>query len=348
MKISTLLHPQKIWAVLVIAAMGSMATVSATPQLAPSGDGEVSDFIQVDVSADVLLRSSDISVSVSHHLAILTGTARTLSQAERAAARAIASPDVDAVVNQVIVKSSPDSKISQSAKQILASQKMIVADKIASEISAGRVTLIGSVGTWDERELARDLMSDIPGVIAVRNELAVTFEGVRTDSQIANQLRYVIRRDPLYQGLDIAVAVKNGVAKFNGQVGSRGDVNRLIRRGYVTGIMEVDTKNISVNRDLAMEAVTDKNYSDEQSLTALRAILAADPRINPDGLSSVVSNGVVTLQGNVDGLAASDAAESAARGIPGVLRVSNELRVQRQFSNNMKAASPPLLKRGQH
>ncbi len=346
MKLSTLLHSHRQWAALAIAAGAPFAMLRATPQADPSGSQETAEYVQLDLESDQQLKAAHIEIQVSKHLATLSGDARTLAQAERAVARAIASSGVDAVVNLVEIRQTGDSQIEERAKTILVKQKMLDASDIALEIKGGRVTLSGSVGTPDERELARDLMTEVSGVVAVDNRLAVTFVGTRTDSQIANQIRYTVSRDPLYLGLDLGITVNDGTVAINGEVGSLGEVDRLARRSYVTGVMQVSTKRLSVNTDLAMDAVGDKNYTDEQALVALQTVFAADPRIAGSAIQPEVAQGVVTLRGQAADLAASDAAESGARGIPGVLQIANELSIGSRMTAEFQAASPPLLRPG--
>ncbi len=185
---------------------------------------------------------------------------------------------------------------------------------------------------------AREITSEANGVTAVDNRLVIDFQSIRTDDQIAAQLKYSLNDDPLFTGLDITPKVTNGVVKWNGEVGSRGEFDRLIRRSYVTGVIEVDNSNVSVNGDLAMEAVEDKNYSPSQSLEALTAAIAHDSRLSSENISSDIADGVITLTGTVHTTAQSDAAELTARVIPGVLSVSNRIFVQatENFATNQK------------
>jgi osmotically-inducible protein OsmY len=333
------------WAPLPLLVIGSANFLYATPQAAPSGDIEIARFIQMDMSADKRMQGADIKVRVEKNIAALTGDVRSLAQAERATARAIASDGVDAVLNQTMI--SPAPRIAENAKEALRGQKMFRPDGIVVSVKGARISLSGSAGTPDEKELAREVISEVPGVVAVDNNINVTYEGIREDSQIAEQLRFLIKDDPLCEGLDLAVSVKSGTVSLSGQVGSRSEYDRLIRRSYVTGVMEVRTAKLSVETDLAMEGLVDKDYSKEQSLQAFHAVMDADNRVDPSTVRAALDDGVMTLKGSVNSIATRDVVESTARGIPGVLRVSDELKISdgggavasRQFA----VASPPLV-----
>lgn len=339
---------QKIgrWTPLPLLVIGSANFLYATPQAAPSGDTEIAEFIQMDMGADKRMQGADIKVRIEKNIAALTGNVRSLAQAERATARAIASEGVDAVLNQTVV--SPAPAIAENAKKALRAQKMFHPDGIVVSVSGARVSLTGSAGTLDEKELAREVVSEVPGVVAVDNSIVVTYEGIREDSQIAEQLRFLIKDDPLYEGLDMVVSVKSGTVTLNGAVGSRGEYDRLIRRSYVTGVMEVRTAKLRVETDLAMEGLVDKDYSKEQSLQAFHAVMNADNRVDPSSLKATMDDGVMTLKGSVKNIATRDVVESTARGIPGVLRVSDELKIfdggDAVASREFAAASPPLMK----
>lgn len=281
----------------------------------------------MDLNADRRLRGAEVNVSIEKGIAILTGSANSLAQAERATARANASEEVRAVSNQVLIKPGTSADLIVKAKAALAKQKTFTANGIAVTANGPRISLAGKVGTPDEKDLAREIVSEVPGVLAIDNNLAVTYEGIREDSQITEQLHFIIQDDPLYEGLDLVATVKDGTVTIKGEVGSRGEIDRLVRRSYVTGVTDVKISGLTINSNLKMEGVEDKDYSQDQSLDALNHALAADPRINAASISSTMADGIITLNGNVRQLAESDAAESTARGIPGVLSVSNELKI---------------------
>src|SRR5690606_35529656 len=115
----------------------------------------------------------------------------------------------------------------------------------------GVVVLGGEVGTWDEQEIAREAVSRIPGVAGIENRTEVVFQSPRSDGQIEKQLAGLIANDPLYDGLHLSVSVKEGVVRLKGEVGTKGEYYRLVRRSSVTRVFEVNADRLMVNRDLA-------------------------------------------------------------------------------------------------
>lgn len=337
------------WTAFSAATLGSVSLLLATPQMDPEGVTEVSEFIQMEIHHDMMMAGSEVSVSIDDGIATLSGSATSIAQAERAAAKAFTSPEILTVVNRIEIATRNESSLASGARNLLATQKVIDASRIKLNAEGSHIVLNGEVGSLDEAELAREIVSETPGVTAVKNNLSVDFLSIRSDNQIAAQLEYSVNDDPLFTGLDITPKVNGGVVVWQGQVGSRGEFDRLIRRSYVTGVIEVDAKDVTVNGDLAMEAVEDKNYSPSQSMEALNAAISHDPALKNENISADMNQGRITLTGSVASIANSDTAELTARCIPGVLAVSNKLSVEpgSDLATNhtdFKAASPQLVK----
>ncbi len=327
------------------------ATASPEMQVAPDNDNaaEAVSFIQTDINADSRMKGAAISVGIDDGIAVLTGRAASLSQSERAVSRTVASSAVKAVVNQVVIDGIRSEDPVGNARTALRSQTMIRASDIRVVGKSGHLSLSGEVGTWDEKELARQIISEIPGVAAIENNLTVNFEGIRTDAQIEQQLKFLIQDDPLYEGLHLTVAVKDGMVRLGGTVGNKGEFDRLVRHSYVTGVVDVQISGLNIDSDLAMEGLADKDYSRDESIAVLKEALNKDSRVDAAGIKLAMEDGVVTLKGAVGDPGQKEAVESTARAIPGVLRVSNQLKVRKstELAGNPQrvvAASPPLLK----
>lgn len=349
MKPKTIFQQRGQLAALAAAVLSSTAFAAATPQLEPEGPEETASFIKMDIEADSRMKGANIQVRLDEGVAILTGEVNTLAQAERATARTIASKNVGSVVNQITIEPGPASELSDRVKKALRSQKMFAAHDITVSVSGSRVKLVGKVGVWDEKDLAREVVSEVSGVTAIENSLVVTDEGIRTDSQIAQQIRFLIQDDPLNDGLQLSVAVRDGTASLTGEVGSRGEFDRLVRRSYVTGVVDVSIVGLGIDGSLAMEGLGDKNPSADEALANLKQALAKDSRIAAEAINVSLKDGVVMLKGEVGDPAERDAVEATSRAIPGVLRVSNELKISSGYATagrnaEIKAASPPLVR----
>lgn len=331
--------------------MVSASFALATPQMEPEGPIESADLIQMDMFHDAMMEGADTTVRIEDGIATLTGTARSLAQIERASARAYASPGVPAVVNRLqVAPAESTSELPEIAREALSSHKMLDSSRIKISSENSDLVLRGETGSWDEGELAREIVSEIPGVTQVENKISVDFTSIRTAPQIESQLLYIMNDDPIYAGLDLKPQVRDGIVTWSGEVGSRGEFERLIRRSYVTGVMEVQTSGLSVNNDLKMEEIEDKSYTPSQTVDALEAILAHDPRIEASEVEILEKDGVLTLVGNVRDSRQAILAERSARTIPGVLRVANKLEISdsptfASRTEGLKAASPKLITR---
>ncbi|MBK1883484.1 BON domain-containing protein [Luteolibacter pohnpeiensis] len=313
-----------------LAAMAISSTMAyATPAAPPAPGAETAEFVTLEVNSDSQLSKSPLDIQLKDGIAILTGKAKSLNIAERAAARAMAVDHVLAVSNQIqITEYSGDTNdLNKSIATALKKDPAIDASNISVSSEGGLVHLDGTVGTWDEQEIAREIVSHIEGVTMIDNRLEVSFEGIRTDRQMAAQINELIADDPLYDGLSISAEVKDGVVKLHGEVGSKGEYDRLVRHVYVTGIFDVNADQLNINSDLKMEAMSDKNYSPDRINELAARVLKMDPRINDDSISATVFEGTATLKGRVRSVEAKAIAEIAVRGVPGVMKVANEIQI---------------------
>jgi osmotically-inducible protein OsmY len=314
------------WTILA-AAIGSAA---ATPELGPSGTVEIADFIAMDVKADRQMNGSKVEVAVEGDLVTLSGTALSLQQAERAVARAKATDGVRAVVNRlrIIDPIAKDAVLAERVQQRLGKSPALDAKRVQVSVDKRRAVLRGQIGSWDEQELAREIATEIPGIKEVDNRLEVTFDTVRTDAQIKAQLEYMISDDPLYAGITIDVKVKDGMVDLGGAVGSMSEKEQLVHRSHVTGVTGVKTDDLMVSRELAMEGLSGKVPSEKATLEALSAAIAADPRLKQADIRAEMDKHVMKLSGTVPNEEVRAAAESTARGLPGVSVVANEIQVR--------------------
>ena len=313
------------WTMLAMA----LATANATPEAGPADDTDTAGFIEMDVQADNIMIGSKVDVSVVNGIATLTGTALSLEQAERAAARAMATADVRAVVNQLKIRDplAKDSTLAERLRQRLANHPALDASRVKVVVDRRIATLGGQIGSWDEQELAREIATEVPGIKEIENRLEVTFDTVRTDEGIRAQILHMVADDPLCAGITIDVAVKDGVVSLGGELGSTSEKDQLVHRAHVTGVTEVWADDVMINSDLAMEGLRGKIAKPASTLKALDDAYAADPRLKGADVSATVAGSQMTLTGTAPTPEARLAAESTARGLPGILIVANEIRV---------------------
>jgi len=317
--------------------------LSATPEMAPQSSDEISEYIAMDVASDSSMKGAQVSIRIENGIAILSGSVKTIDQAERAAERAMAAVKVRAVVNglKIVSPMVSDSEVSAAIRSSLDKNKALGAGRITVTVEHGNARISGEVGTWDEQEIARETVSRVVGVTSIESDTRVVFDSVRTDQQMEDQLRQLIANDPLYDGLALSASVKEGVVQLKGEVGSKGEYDRLVRRSSVTGVFEVNADKLSVNSDLKMEAVEDKHFAPAQMMAALGDAFGLDNRLDARAIDFQLAEGVVSLSGQVARAEERSAAESTARGVPGVLAVDNRIRVAGR--RPVVAANAPLV-----
>ncbi|HEX2277097.1 MAG TPA: BON domain-containing protein [Candidatus Tectomicrobia bacterium] len=129
----------------------------------------------------------------------------------------------------------------------------------------------------------------------------------------------------------IDVTVKEGEVTLSGTVGSAAEKTRAALDAWVAGVAAVHDGELQVDWRARNSARREHPYAirtDEEITQALYDALRYDPRVLAFQPEVKVVNGVVTLTGTVDNLAAKRAAAADAKNTVGVRRVRNYLRVR--------------------
>jgi osmotically-inducible protein OsmY len=197
-----------------------------------------------------------IGMRIQGETAVLEGVAVSLDEAEREAARAAALPGVKGVVNQIrILPGGSDAVLGKQARAALRDQKWIEAGRVRVVVRNGRAVLNGEIGSLDENDLARELVSRVAGIREIENQLDVTFDSIRSDAQIGAQIEFMVADDPLYEGAEISAQVVDGIVRLSGTIGSRSLWERLVGQSYVTGVFAVEAHEVAVRSATGGEAV---------------------------------------------------------------------------------------------
>lgn len=324
---------------MVIAA--AFTTVFATPEIFPQDDKSLSELIAMALDSDEILEADDIKVTVDEGIAILTGNVVSLSQSERAAERAKSAEGIRAVVNQLKVRSprTNSAVLAESIRQKLAKHPALDARRVKIVVNDRKAVLSGEIGSWDEQELAREIATEIPGLTKIENRLEVSFDTRRTDTAIRSQIAYQIADDPLHDGLSIDIEVKDGVVRLAGEVGSSGEKDLLVHRAHVTGVTEVWADDVMIVRGLSLDGMTGKVASSAPAGEVLRQAFDKDRRLRGSEIQASFKGEVLTLTGSVPSEEAKDAAESTARGLPGVEVVVNRIGEKGRVNGDRRLAS---------
>jgi osmotically-inducible protein OsmY len=188
---------------------------------------------------------------------------------------------------------------------------VIEASAIGVTARAGIVTLTGFVDSYSAKLAAERAATRVQGVKAVANDLQVRLRLQRTDAEIAEDAVRALER---YEALPVGVhvVVRNGHVTLTGAVRTpyeRASARKALR--YVRAIKSVTNRLRIVPTPWASELR-------EEPANMLRGISA-------DGLEVTIMDGRVTLTGVLRSALERDSAERAARALPGITDVINDI-----------------------
>jgi osmotically-inducible protein OsmY len=198
-------------------------------------------------------------------------------------------------------------------------------------VQDGMVTLFGTVDSWQENRLSARVATSVKGVKAVTNELTVKPKAKRPDDEIAADIRRRLAADVWVGEQLVDVTVKEGEVTLSGTVGSAAEKTRAVLDAWVAGVAAVHDSELQVDWRARNSARREHPYTirtDEEVTQALYDALRYDPRVLAFQPEVRVNNGVVTLTGTVDNLAAKRATAEDAKNTVGVRRVRNYLWVR--------------------
>ena len=194
--------------------------------------------------------------------------------------------------------------------------KVTVAD-IDASVKDGFVTLTGVASTFATKYAATDAAFRIYGVKDVDNDISVdpAAFGLRTDAQIAADVRSMLTLDLEVPDTRITVSVLDGVVTLSG------DVDYYFQRdaaeddaASILGVRDV-ISNIAV-----LEQASALNIDDQ-----IVAAFARNGELFDDNVSVTTNGHSVTLSGTVRYWSEYDEAEDVAWRSPGVTSVTNNV-----------------------
>jgi osmotically-inducible protein OsmY len=200
------------------------------------------------------------------------------------------------------------------------------------EVYRGTVRLSGTVHSWQKKHFVETLVKGVRGVRRVVNELSVSAENRRKESEIRSEIEQVLRWDVRVAHALIDVCVSRGQVKLSGAVRSLVEKERAEANAWVQGVKRVDASALKVEEGPRDERYRRGKYilvPDKDIRRAVKDSFRYDPRMDSFLPEVTVKDGTVTLQGTVGTLQARQAAEEDARNVVGVARVDNLIQVTR-------------------
>jgi osmotically-inducible protein OsmY len=194
---------------------------------------------------------------------------------------------------------------------------------VGVEVHSGVVTLTGTVASWAARIAAADAAHRVVSVMDVANNIEVTLPGSAAgqDTDVAKAVRSALQWEVLVPDEQIRTTVSRGVVTLEGNVDHQkqsDEAARAIRNLY--GVTHVNNQ-ISI-------ALSSERLSQEELQRAIAETLAGHAEYTARHVSVAVSEGTVTLSGDVRSRAERQTIEDAVRATPGVRTLTNNLRIE--------------------
>jgi osmotically-inducible protein OsmY len=320
------------WSLVAIVALA--VGVGTPAAAAPISDADITRAVEDEYMNDLTVPYDDINVVTVEGIVTLSGAVSHLAAKQRAAAIAEQVKGVRSVVNELTVEPAwqlSDGTIERDVIAALQYDPATESWEIGVDVSDGTVTLTGAVDSWTESQLAEQSAAQVKGVREVVNNIEVEYDATRSDSEIQAEVEQSLRWNVLVDDALIDVDVDDSVVTLTGTVGSAAEKLEAGADAWVTGVEAVNVDDLSVERwardddlrhDMSAE-VTDVAIAD-----AVDDALFYDPRVTAREIDITVSNGTVTLRGDVPTLRAKRAAAQDARNTVGVIDVDNRIRVR--------------------
>ncbi|MFZ5907052.1 MAG: BON domain-containing protein [Nitrospirota bacterium] len=296
-------------------------------------DQDITRAIDSNLLWDDAVSSHLIDVQTTNGIVTLSGSVDTILARDRAVKIVESIKGVRSVVNRIEVRPVfvSDKEISKNVQDALLLDPVTESYQIDVKVKDGQVILSGKVESWTERQIASQLAKGVKGVKDVRNNIAILYAQKRSDYEITTEIKRRLHLDPFVNEALIQVQVKDGAVDLSGGVGSLAEKSHAYADAWVAGVKSVNCDDLEVKWWLDDELKREDKYTHKSDLELEQAIkdaLLYDPRTFSFNVGVSVNNGIATLTGIVDNLAAKNAAEQDAKNTIGVNSVYNLIKVR--------------------
>ncbi len=212
-----------------------------------------------------------------------------------------------------------DAEVRHDITEALESDARVDSSRISVDVVEGVVILRGVVSTDFEKRVAEDVARRIKGARDVANELHVVSAHLRSDDQIAADVRAALSHDVWVDDRRVSVDVREGVVYLSGVVDAYAAKPHAESDAWgVDGVVDVvDGISVKNNRSRADDEIKREVIDD----------LERNLRLAPDSVVVEVQRGTVYLRGTVQNVEQKWLAEEIAWWTAGVRDVVNQLTV---------------------
>jgi osmotically-inducible protein OsmY len=297
-------------------------------------DQAISNKIGGELLFDPGVVSTRMDVNTENGIVTLTGSVGNILSKERATRVAETVKGVRAVVNRVRIRPTEnrsDGEIQRDIEAALLDDPATESYEIATTVENGRVTLSGTVDSYQESQLVKTVAKGVRGVTAIDDEIDVIYKTDRLDPEIQQEIEQAMRWDAYIDSFLVRVSVEDGQVALSGVVGSAAEKRLARNKAWVAGVKSVDASELSVEKWARDEELRTAKYPAKSSTAVQAAVEDAmlyDPRVASFDIQVKATGSAVTLRGTVDSLQAKRAAEQDARNTVGASYVSNRIKVR--------------------
>jgi osmotically-inducible protein OsmY len=220
-------------------------TITARPMV--KSDARIRADIMSEIEWDPFIRDVPCKVAVENGAVTVTGQAPSLAARVSVVDAAHRVQGVLDVVDEMTVAPTPESlrsdvDVARAVRDCLQWDAYLPDERISCTVSAGTVTLRGSVDTWAQRGDAERTVQRLSGVRQLVNRLTVESKSV-DPAAIRLQIERALERRAEREARRINVAVKDGVVTLSGSVQSWAERNAVERvAGSASGVTGIDDR----------------------------------------------------------------------------------------------------------
>ena len=297
---------------------------------------DIEELYEQEISRDENLQSVNITPSFLDGYVTLSGYVENLWQKERLVQIAKAVNGSKGVIDKSrVIGLSIDSKdIAKNIANSLYEEEIVEIEELkVSSDDYGRVLIQGEVDSDQERMAAEEAIKRVPGVISVKNSVAVNSSKNRSREELVEDIKYTLSNIVLIDERLIEPVVDGEVARLKGNVGSEIEAEQAKQAAEsIPGIKETRITDLTIvpsfDRTLVFKlSPSDSKYGDEELAAMVDKANYYDTRVFSYDIEVSSKNGIIQLNGLVQSEKAREAAIENANNVLGVRGVKDNLSV---------------------